>query len=68
MKTVTGLFDNHADARSAVTELEAAGVPSKDISIVSQTPIIETTANPRPLKVLERALVSAQLWVAQVVC
>jgi len=35
MKTVTGLFDDHADARSAVTELEAAGVPSKDISIVS---------------------------------
>lgn len=35
MKTITGLFDDHADARSAVTELEAAGVPSKDISIVS---------------------------------
>ncbi len=35
MRTVTGLFDDHADARSAVTELETAGVPSRDISIVS---------------------------------
>lgn len=35
MKTITGLFDDHADARAAVTELEAAGVPSDDISIVS---------------------------------
>ncbi|MES5099002.1 general stress protein [Agrobacterium sp. BA1120] len=35
MKTITGLFDDHADARSAVTALETAGVPSKDISIVS---------------------------------
>ncbi|WP_288427492.1 general stress protein [uncultured Agrobacterium sp.] len=35
MRTVTGLFDDHADARSAVSELETAGVPSKDISIVS---------------------------------
>lgn len=35
MKTITGLFDDHADARAAVTELEAAGVPSADISIVS---------------------------------
>jgi hypothetical protein len=35
MKTVTGLFDNHIDARNAVSALEASGVPSKDISIVS---------------------------------
>ncbi|UHS57363.1 general stress protein [Agrobacterium vaccinii] len=35
MKTITGLFDDHADARQAVTALESAGVPSKDISIVS---------------------------------
>ncbi len=35
MKTVTGLFDDNADAHSAVTQLEAAGVPSNDISIVS---------------------------------
>ncbi|UHS62139.1 hypothetical protein HRR99_11710 [Agrobacterium vaccinii] len=35
MKTITGLFDDHADAREAVTALESAGVPSKDISIVS---------------------------------
>jgi hypothetical protein len=35
MRTVTGLFDDYADARSAVNELESAGVPSDDISIVS---------------------------------
>jgi hypothetical protein len=35
MKTVTGLFDDYSDARSAVSRLEAAGVPSDDISIVS---------------------------------
>ncbi|MBX4862471.1 hypothetical protein G9X64_22255 [Rhizobium sophorae] len=35
MKTVTGLFDDYSDARSAVSKLEAAGIPSNDISIVS---------------------------------
>jgi len=35
MKTITGLFDDHADARAAVTALESSGIPSKDISIVS---------------------------------
>ena len=35
MRTVTGLFDDYADASSAVSELEALGVPSSDISIVS---------------------------------
>lgn len=35
MKTITGLFDDYTDASSAVSALEAAGVPSKDISIVS---------------------------------
>ncbi|MEZ2131496.1 MULTISPECIES: general stress protein [unclassified Sinorhizobium] len=35
MRTVTGLYDDYEDARLAVDELEAAGVPSNDISIVS---------------------------------
>lgn len=35
MKTVTGLFDNYSDAKSAVSQLEAAGVPSDQVSIVS---------------------------------
>lgn len=35
MKTVTGLFDDYADARAAVSALEDRGVPSDDISIVS---------------------------------
>jgi hypothetical protein len=35
MKTVTGLFDDYTDASAAVSALESAGVPSSDISIVS---------------------------------
>lgn len=35
MRTVTGLFDDYDDARDAVRELEEAGVPSDDISIVA---------------------------------
>uniref|UniRef100_UPI0035304913 general stress protein n=1 Tax=Caulobacter sp. S45 TaxID=1641861 RepID=UPI0035304913 len=34
MQTVTGLFDDYTDAQAAVRELEAAGVPHRDISIV----------------------------------
>ncbi len=34
MRTVTGLFDDYDDASAAVSELETAGVPSSDISIV----------------------------------
>jgi hypothetical protein len=35
MKTVSGLFDDYSDASAAVSALEARGVPSSDISIVS---------------------------------
>lgn len=35
MRTVTGLYDSHDDARAAVKALEDAGVSSDDISIVS---------------------------------
>lgn len=35
MPTVTGLFDNYDDARHAVDDLEAAGIGSADISIIS---------------------------------
>jgi len=34
-KTVTGLYDDYTDARAAVSALEARGVPSDDISIIS---------------------------------
>lgn len=34
-KTLTGLFDDYDDAKRAVSDLEAAGVPSDDISIVA---------------------------------
>jgi hypothetical protein len=33
--TLTGLFDDFADARRAVQDLEAAGVPHRDISLVA---------------------------------
>jgi hypothetical protein len=33
-QTITGLFDSYDDARRAVQDLEAAGVPHRDISIV----------------------------------
>ena len=35
MKTVSGLFDDYSDAQAAVSALEDRGVPSDDISIVS---------------------------------
>ena len=35
MRTVTGLYDNYDDARATVKALEDAGVPSDEISIVS---------------------------------
>ncbi|MBP1862111.1 general stress protein [Rhizobium herbae] len=35
MKTVTGLFDDYSNASTAVSALEARGIPSDDISIVS---------------------------------
>lgn len=34
-RTITALFDTYADAKEAVTRLEAAGVPHSEISIVS---------------------------------
>ena len=35
MKTISRVYDTHADARAAVSALEEAGVPSKDISLVA---------------------------------
>lgn len=34
-RTATGLFDDYSDARAAVSALETMGIPSDDISIVS---------------------------------
>jgi len=34
-KTATGLYDDYADARAAVIALEERGIPSDDVSIVS---------------------------------
>ncbi|PII39224.1 membrane protein, partial [Sinorhizobium meliloti CCBAU 01290] len=35
MRTVAGLFDDYGEARGAVSDLEAAGFPSENISIVA---------------------------------
>ena len=35
MKTITGLFSTHHEARTAVAALEQAGIPSDDISLIS---------------------------------
>lgn len=35
MRTITGLYDSYQDARTAVKALEDAGIPSDDISIVT---------------------------------
>lgn len=43
MKTVTGLFDTHADAVTAVQDLERIGVSSDDISIVSHHREVDET-------------------------
>ncbi|RCW80113.1 general stress protein [Phyllobacterium bourgognense] len=37
MQTVTGLYDNHEDAKTAVNALEDAGIASSNISIVSRS-------------------------------
>ncbi len=34
-QTLTGLFDRYDDARRAVQDLEAAGVPHRDISLIA---------------------------------
>lgn len=43
MRTVTGLFDTYEDARRAVADLEAAGIPSHDVSIVSHAGAEDTS-------------------------
>ncbi|QQS15218.1 MAG: hypothetical protein IPK81_22170 [Rhodospirillales bacterium] len=35
MKTISHVYDSYGQARAAVEELEAAGIPSKDISVVA---------------------------------
>lgn len=44
MKNVTGLFDNYSTAKQVVTDLEAIGIPSDDISIVTHDANRETDA------------------------
>ncbi len=36
-RTITRMYDNYADARTVVTDLEQAGVPHNDISLVANS-------------------------------
>jgi hypothetical protein len=67
MKTVTGLFDDYTDASAAVSALEARGIPSSDISIVSNNAGTTTRkATAMPLKVRVPVPVSVLSSAAQV--
>ena len=44
--TVTGLFDSYDTARRAVSDLEAAGIPDSDISIISANAAVDEGAEP----------------------
>ena len=44
-QTLTGLFDQYDDARRAVQDLEAAGVPHRDVSIVANNAAGTHSAN-----------------------
>jgi hypothetical protein len=45
MKTHTKVYDSYAQAERAVRDLEAAGIPSADISLVANKYVSETYAN-----------------------
>ena len=40
MRTITKVYDNYGQARSAVSDLESAGIPSSDIGSGGGLPII----------------------------
>ena len=41
MRTITKVYDSYAQARQAVTDLEAAGIPSSEISILANKYVSE---------------------------
>jgi hypothetical protein len=45
MKTVSRVYDTYAQARNAVTAVEAAGVPSSEVSLVANKYVSEKYAN-----------------------
>ena len=47
-QTLTGLFDRYDDARRAVQDLEAAGVPHRDISLVANNARGDHVVNGEP--------------------
>jgi uncharacterized membrane protein len=45
MQTITKVYDRHEQARQAVSELEAAGIPSSDISLLANRYVSEKYAD-----------------------
>ena len=45
MQTITKVYDRHAQARQAVSELEAAGIPSAEISLLANKYVSEKYAD-----------------------
>lgn len=70
MRTVTGLFDDYDDASAAVSELERAGVPSSDISVVASNADRRhgEDSDSMLLRAPARVLASARLLAALGVC
>ena len=59
-ETITALFDNYSDARAAMQDLESAGIPHEDVSIVANDAHGEHGKAMKPAKTPERALASAR--------
>jgi len=45
MRTITRVYDTHAQARQAVADLEAAGIPTSDISLLANKYVSEKYAD-----------------------
>ena len=45
MKTVSRVYDTYAQARNAVTAVEASGVPTDDLSVVANKYVSEKYAD-----------------------
>ena len=61
MKTVTGIFEHYANASTSVRALEALGVPSDDISIVSKS---DDFVDPQVANVTDDAATGAGIGAA----
>jgi hypothetical protein len=58
MKSVVGVYSSHEDAVQAVNDLQKAGFPTKNISIISKADIINNHVHVRTDHTVEKAEVS----------